>query len=147
MKPFIIIFVFCFISCNDAPKPNKQGDVIKTMDKNKGQKLNDSLFTVARIDNHSQRVFVVIDSNILNDINRIRTIIKEVNDRNKFKDDLNISFFSNKKYAGYKDEFEDNRGIPSKEFFLSYLGEYNKQTKIYWTYPTSPGKKVKYILD
>ena len=56
-------------------------------------------------------------------------------------------FFRTQLYAGYKDEFEDSKGIPGNEFFLNYLGEYNKQTKIYWTYPALSSKKVKYILD
>jgi lipopolysaccharide export LptBFGC system permease protein LptF len=147
MKIVILIISFCFFSCIQDPKGNKQADVIKTKDNTEDPKLNDAPFTLARIDNRSQRVFVVIDSNIVNDIHKIRAIVKAVNDNNKFKDDLNISFFSNAKYAGFKDEFEDNKGIPNKDFFLSYIGEYNKKTKTYWTYPAAASKKVKYILD
>ena len=147
MRVFLPILLLLFFSCNDSPKiDNHSEQVIKNETTNNSNK-SDSLYYVVRSDTRSQRIFVVIDSNILTDINKIRIIIKEVDKAYKFKDDLNVSFVSDSKYAGYKDELEEVKAISYYEFYLHYLGEYNKDTKIYWTYPALADKKVKYILD
>jgi hypothetical protein len=148
MRTFLLILLpLYFASCGDNPKIDKQPEVVKTNDITGNQNKIKTLFTVARTDNRSQRVFVVIDSSTLTNINKIRAIIKQVDSKYKFKDDLNVSFVSDNKYAGYKDELEETKGISYYEFYLNYLGEYNKGTKIFWTYPVLADKKVKYILD
>lgn len=134
----MVLLAFYLISCGSNPKPSKVFEKIDT---------NNLLFTVARIDTSNQRVFVIIDSAIITDIDKIKTIIKQVDDSYQFQYDLNVSFFSNSKYAGYKDEFEDKGVLSAKEFFQNYLGEYNRHTKTYWAYPALPTKKVKYIFD
>jgi len=134
----IILLAFYLISCGDNPKPT---EIFEKID------ANNLLFTVARIDTINQRVFVVIDSVMIDDIDKIKTIIKQVDDSYEFQYDLNVSLFSNIKYVGYKDEFEDKGVLSAKEFFQNYLGEYNRHTKTYWAYPALPTKKVKYIFD
>lgn len=111
------------------------------------EKKKDSLFSVAIVDNKNKRVFIAIDSHLLADIPKIRTIIKEIDTKYPFGNDLNISFVTDKKYAGYKTDLEETRGISFYEFYLNYLGEYNKKNRIFWTYPALANRKVKYILD
>ena len=106
--------------------------------------IGNPLFTLVKIDIRAQRVFVVIDSNTVEDLGRIRNFIEQVSKSSGFKTDLNISFFTTRNYAGYKDEFEDRKGMVSQDYFSSYVGEYDKQTESYWTYPTSQIKKKKY---
>ncbi|XVJ65864.1 MAG: hypothetical protein HEQ40_06785 [Lacibacter sp.] len=146
MLLFILLPLY-FVSCSDHPKMDTQPEVAITKDATANQNKGDSLFSIIRTDNRNQRVFVVIDSNILADIKKIKAIIKQIDNKYKFRDDLNISFVSNPKYAGYKDELEENKGISYYEFYLNYLGEYNKDTKIFWIYPVLADRKVKYILD
>lgn len=143
----LILLPLYFVSCGDHPKMDTQPEVAITKDTTTNQNKGDSLFSITRTDNRNQIVFVVIDSNILADIKKIRAIIKQIDNKYKFRDDLNISFVSDPKYAGYKDELEETKGISYYEFYLNYLGEYNKDTKIFWTYPVLADRKVKYILD
>ena len=147
IRSFLLILLPLFCSCGDNPKIDKQPEIVKLNDTTENHNKTKTSFTVTRTDSRSQRVFVVIDSNTLTDINKIKTIIKQVDSMYKFKDDLNVSFVSDSKYAGYKDELEETKGISYYEFYLNYLGEYNKGTKIFWTYPVLADKKVKYILD
>ena len=148
MRTFLLIFLLLyFASCGANPNFNKQADLPTKTDTTIVISKRDSLYYVARTDQSSQRVFVVIDSNILKDINKIRTIIKQVDKKYKFYNDLNVSFVSDFKYAGYKDELEETKDISYYEFYLNYLGEYNKKTKIFWTYPALGDKKIKYMLD
>jgi hypothetical protein len=143
-----ILLSLYFASCSDNSKIDKQQELGETtVEPNEKLNKKDSLFNIARIDERSQRVFVVIDSNILTDIKKIRTIIKQVDNKYSFRNDLNISFVTAFKYAGYKTDLEETKGISFYEFYLNYLGEYNKATKIFWTYPALADRKVKYIID
>ena len=105
------------------------------------------LFSIARVDQRNQRVFVVLDTNYLADLRKITTIVKHIDSNYKFKDNLNVSFFSNAKYVGYKDEFGSQTSTPDTNFFRNYVGEYSKKSKEFWTYPSSPIQKVKYRIE
>jgi hypothetical protein len=146
MKYFLLIAAFfCFRSCINNKNEGIQSETEKSNNVRK-MKLTNELFVVARIDSTNQRVFVVIDSTSVTDINKVKLIVNQIDGHYKFKDDLNVSFVTAKKYADYKTNLNENKNIPYSEFYLNYLGEYNKSTKIYWTFPALPNRKTKYNL-
>jgi uncharacterized protein (DUF427 family) len=126
----------------DRSKDRKQGMQVKSGRQNKEDSLS-----IVRIDERNQRVFIVVDSTVLTDIEKLRVIVEDVDRKHKFRDDLNITFVQDAEYAGYKDELEATKGISYSEFYHHYLGEYNKKTKVFWTYPALQDKKVKFIIE
>ena len=141
----LTIIILCCISCTD----NKNSDSKSKLEKiNSPEKsvYSEELFSIAKIDTNSQRVFVVIDSNFVADIKTIKLIVRRVEENYKFKNDLNVSFVSNKKYADYKTNLNENNNITYSEFYMNYLGEYNKASNTYWTFPALPERKIKYIF-
>lgn len=140
-------------SCNRSPNNSKgtvndrKEHVDSSKVKKAKSKTKDSLYSIVRIDKRSQRVFVVIDSAMTNNLKKIGFIIGQIKKAYQFDGQLNISFVSDSKYAGYKDELEMSAGISYWEFYNHYLGEYDQLSKEYWTFPALPEKKEKYQID
>lgn len=147
MRVLILILTLCLVSCAENQKHNTKEAGIASSSGSKSPTVNDTHYAVSRQDDRNQRVFVVLDSPILADIGMLRKIVKDVDSQYGFNDDLNISFVSNEKYAGYKDELWKIKGVPYEEFYRNYLGEYNKKSKVVWIFPALAHKKKKYIID
>ncbi len=141
--PFICIFLSFTISCseNQTSTPSSV-----TSQKDSTADSYAQLFNIAKIDSKNQRIFVVIDSNSASNIEIIKKIVQELSQQYRFHDDLNITFISESKYAGYKDSLQQENGISYSEFYSNYLGEFNKSSKSYWIFPAIPERKVKYIF-
>jgi hypothetical protein len=151
MKNFSVLILFiCSLACTDKPKSDTSSNLLVQTDTSvilKNKNINDSLFSVARVDSIGHRIFVVIDTITTLNFKKIKGIIKQVDKKYKLNDDWNISFVSNIKYADYKDELQDKKGISYNEFYQNYLGEYDKKTRTYHTYPVIATKTDKYIFD
>jgi len=142
------MILFAFISCKEKPESDSTSVITNNeIDSNNKLQKESSLFKIAKIDTGSQRIFVVIDTNFITNTKKIRTIIEQIDKLYKFRTDLRVSFVSDVRYADYKTELDEKKGIPYHEFHKNYLGEYEKSTKIYWTYPGLADRKVKYRLN
>lgn len=110
----------------------------------------DSLYQIVRIDTANVRFFVVIDSSLIRDIEKMQSIIENISARyspkEKFENfkkyGFTLSFFSKRVYAAYKDE------LPSEKFAdwnRNYLAEYESRNQELWVYPLLLDKK-KFLL-
>lgn len=157
---FNILF-FTAVSCETAVKNNKTGSnksvknvqqrSVKTGD-NTAEVI--SKFKVVLVDSTAgliQRVFVVIDSN---NISVIRNAICNIYENYQLTEKSNISFFSDEKYANYKDELfydesrvfnDENKYLPKEEYknWLNYyyLAEYELKSKELVLFPASDKQK------
>lgn len=121
---------------------------------NKGKnEVGNSIWTnsdsceVVKIDSFSsgrlQGIFIVIKSQLVFDTSFIKQTICKLKTSYPLDGKSSISFFSEKKYAGYKDDlfFNAQRSLPESEYpkWLEnyYLGEFNSETSAYVTYPAS----------
>jgi hypothetical protein len=147
MRTLLLILFFYLASCGDAPRNSKQLGVADLSKKTEDWNTEDSLFTIVRVDQRNQRVFVAVDSTVLTNVGKLRRFIENLGERYKFRDDLNVTFVQHAKYAGYKDELHATRGISYDTFYSHYLGEYNRNTKVFWLYPSLADKKVKFIFN
>ena len=97
----------------------------------------------------SKRYFVIIDSSIVYDYRVISHIICELTVNNETDSNTSISFFTNQKWANYKDLIFSN--IPEKHpieeyqnwLNIYYQGEFDFKTREYNTYPVSDPKMNK----
>lgn len=104
----------------------------------------DSLYSIARVDTKSQRVFVVLDATAATDIAIIKQVIKEVKGQYPFPK-LMVSFFTDRRYAGFKTELGSAERY--SDFLESWVGEYDSQSKEYWIYYGLPDKKRRYRVE
>jgi len=104
------------------------------------------------IGDYIQRIFVVISYNDANDTSVIKHNIKEIKKSYQISNTTAVSFFSEKKYANYKDVLFFNRGhpLPEEEYEkwmeYYYLGEFNNKTNIYKSFPGSNIVVREYLL-
>ena len=111
------------------------------------------LYEIADIDSRRgiwERIFVVIDTKKVHDSSVINKVVCEIN-KSPAVQRADISFFSDKKYAGYKDVlfFSKESMLPEDEYpdwrNKYYLGEFEKSTNTYTAFPaavTNVNKKV-----
>lgn len=163
MRRLLLISVICWYACsgNEAGQTTKTGagrsqqrpvhapraapaaDLIKTDD-----------FEVARLDysqHRLQRIFVVIRPGKAADTSLIRQTACTLKNHYPVDDHTNISFFSDKKYANYKDELFVVEGQETEyENWQDscYLGEFEFETTLYTAFPLSskPGRQAVYTL-
>ena len=108
---------------------------------------NESDFEICRIDSSNSRIFISIDSTNTENIQIISQILSSINKSFYFKSGLRVSFFSDCKYANYKDFLFHEEGIQYSIFYENYLAEYNKDNFTYWTNRKNGNRKNKYKLE
>lgn len=120
--------------------------------------LQDSKFNqveVALIDSFGdfiQRIFVVISYDDANDTSLIKHNIREIKKSYQISNTSAVSFFSEKKYANYKDVLFFNRDhpFPEEEYTkwreVYYLGEFTCKSNIYKSFPASNKVVREYLL-
>ena len=102
-----------------------------------------SIANIDYLEDELIRIFVVINSALVNDTTIIRQIICELKKSYPLDNNSYISFFSDKKYANYKDElfFNERKSLPESEYrnWLDsyYLGEFEFDTLTFKTFPVS----------
>lgn len=166
MRRLFYISVLCWCACsgNQAESTTKTGadgppltpvytphsaptaDLIKTDD-----------FEVARLDynqNRLQRIFVVIRPGNAADTTFIGQTIRSLINHYPVDDHTGVSFFSDKKFANYKDELfvAEGHPLPETEYEnwrnFYYVGEFEFKTTLYMTFPVAnrPGRQKVYKL-
>ena len=138
--------LFCLNACKNETVDDKMSITeadSSTIDEPKQFFFRNDTFSVVRIEN--QRVFVVIDSSAVKNMNLIKPIIARVKENYPFER-LGISFFTDSIHAGYKTEFM-NDSVEIKKWAHAYVSEYDLLTKEYWTRALQPELKRKYIIE
>jgi hypothetical protein len=137
---FFVLIIIClifqnsiFFSCNNFKK---------TTNKN---------YEVAKIDEKNNRIFVVVNDDLIKEIKAIQIIVFDIfnayKEKYNFKErHFNISFFSDAKYAGYKTDPKILNYVKSGEWGKNYLAEYSSETNELWTYPLQNNKKKCYEI-
>jgi hypothetical protein len=163
MKVLFLVFLL-FISCSSEDVSSNKS--IST-NKKAVPKINVSnkepLFEVVKIDKHNdsiQRVFVVIPKEKNAELEYIENVICIIKGDYSLSSKSNVSFFSQKKYADYKDNIFISMNTPKgitpdekleyKKWRNSYyLAEYALETGVYQTFPASGDsqKMKKYFLN
>ncbi|MGD1045731.1 MAG: hypothetical protein ABR936_10465 [Bacteroidota bacterium] len=107
-------------------------------------------YEIARNDTVNLRVFVVVDRKLLNNYSSLVVLTKTLRDSlEKFRVPkyghqqikIDISFFSSKEYATYKDNISLEK---IKKWQESYIAEYSGENKTVQLYPMDP-KKTKFL--
>lgn len=120
-----------------------------------------SIYQVALVDYHQdwiQRIFVVIPSEEVRNVELIQDIVCELEDKYPVEGRSNISFFTEKKYANYKSdifvstgsEFTDEEMLEYQKWRNDYyLAEFEYENGIYIIFPSAEiaGKKKKFKLS
>lgn len=150
----ISLLIFCGCN-NDNATVNKIENIpdaqIDTVEKNSNTIVSDliklNFCEVVRLEYYNrslQRIFVVISPDAAGDILLIQQAICTFQSVYPVDNHIsNVSFFSDKKFAGYKDElfFSTDKSLPKHEYAkwldFYYLGEFNFQAMEYVTYPAS----------
>lgn len=120
--------------------------------------IESDIFEIANLDYQGgwlQRIFVAIHPGSVNDTAMIRQAICILKNHYPLGSKSNISFFSDKKYANYKDILfmHSKSPLPQSEYKnwmeSYYLGEYEFETNRYHTFPGSykAGKQKEYTLN
>lgn len=158
-KIFCLSFItLILISCESKVQNNNLKDshnsTVKISQQESVKLVNDNddfndKFKVVLIDSTNkmiQRVFVVIDSN---NISVIRTAICKICKKYNLTNKSNISFFTEEKYANYKDKLFniDDKFFPKEEYekWLNnyYLAEYESISEELTLFPTGNREKLK----
>lgn len=106
---------------------------------------------VARVDVRNQRLFVeasaaqVVDSTV---VNRLILDSAEFIARCHagWSPQWSLSFFSNKKYAGYRDEQPLRPYVVSGEWMNAYVAEYDHAARKLVRYPVHPEKRAESLI-
>lgn len=154
-KHLLFLFIILCFSCEESTIKKTRGQVIveeiNNLDRNstKSQtKVNPTKETkvnyeVIRHDEISDRYFVVLDSNLVYNYELITQMICELSSQNDVTLNSDISFFSEIKWADYKDILFSNpdKKYPKEEYqkWLNsyYLGEFDFKNRVYRAYPVS----------
>ncbi len=115
-------------------------------------------YEISKVDDsngHIQRVFVVINSSSVYDTSQISRITFSLKSQYALDNKSNISFFSDRRYADYKDNLFDGTSpsLSMSEYKnwldLYYLGEYSFESNQYATFPAcaQPNKQKVYRFD
>jgi len=134
---FNFILILLIVSCKNNDTNDQKNSLLK-----QSTKLNNSLYQIVKLDSLNSRYFVVIDTSITKDFAKICSIVLEIeenylnqNINNKF---FHVSFFSDVKYAKYKDELKLSiLNIWPKH----YLAEFNSEKGELVIYPLIPAKQ------
>src|SRR5690554_5216760 len=162
MKVFYLIF-FLLLSCSSQDIKSKRSESIKVYTELETNiEKQDSLFEIASIDYHNksiQRIFVVIPTEKVNNQDYIKSVVCSLNTDYKLTSKSHISFFVEKRFAGYKENVFEGMstigGMTSEEqveykkwLNTYYLSEYDCSTREYLTYPASGNseKMKKYLI-
>jgi hypothetical protein len=149
----ISILLLNFIACTNS-KFNDTSELtngskntqIESTIQNSSLLLTKTKAEIAYYDSISKRYFVVIDSSIVFDKKIIKQVIRDLEENNETSLKASISFFSDYKWANYKDILFINTPIkyPIEEYSnwlnFYYQGEFDFQTREYHTFPISDSK-------
>src|SRR5688572_5347062 len=141
----LLCIMFFVAACNNHRGSDEKTTIINDSSETDLQTesfLRNDTFSVVRIE--KQRVFVVIDSSQVTNVNIIKAVLGSIKKNYAFEK-LRVSFFSDSVYTGYKTEFISDSGAII-QWANAYIGEYDLLTKEYWTYPLRPDAKLKYII-
>jgi len=98
-----------------------------------------------RLDISNKRLFAVISEDKIVDINHVKELIVSANTYismccKNWNNKWSVSFFSEEKYVGYKDENEVHDYVDDGSWYLAYLGEYDHAERQLTLFPLEPGK-------
>ncbi len=102
---------------------------------------------IVRFDDHSRRAFVVADVRQLQNRTNASQLLKHLQDaigvcKPDWDGSWSVSFFSNAKYAGYKDEASLATYVADGSWEAAYIAEYDRSAGQLTLYPLS-SKQVK----
>jgi hypothetical protein len=103
---------------------------------------------IVRLDDRSQRVFIEGRSDQIDTSAKARKILFAVQDslrdcRPTWKD-WSVSFFAERKFAGYKTEPELETSVQDGSWSRAYVGEYDRKKQRLVLNPSDP-KKLKFL--
>ena len=153
----IYISILIFLGCTNSTQENKLSDVlIEDIDETENADTTDEILyfveinnaEIVKIDKYNSRFFLTIDKEILTDNSAINEIICDVEFWYETDSNFHISFFTQKKWANYKDElFKENSKFSKEEYknWMNdyYLGEFDFNKRKISTYPTAENNKNK----
>lgn len=118
----------------------------ETTNDNQVDTLESENFQIAFFDFHKgalTRLFIVIPENRVNDYELISEIVCDIENHYEVYDHTSLSFFSDMKYAGYKDDLFINESHPlemaeyDKWMDSYYMAEFQYGSRDYQTYPVT----------
>lgn len=138
---FVIIFIL-FLNITYAQQKKELSGTIK-------KDTLHFIYSIVRNDSANLRLFVVVDRKLLDNYSKLISLTKFLIDSLKNTGQIitdalkkiDISFFSSKEYAMYKEDIPLDK---LKDWKESYLAEYNGQRRTIQLYPAYP-KKTKFI--
>jgi len=104
---------------------------------------------IVKVDDRAKRVFVEARLDEINTTTKAKKILISVAKslkqcRPSWDNSWSASFFSDRKYAGYKHDSEMEPFVQDGSWFRSYVGEYERQTEKLTLNPTE-SKKIKFL--
>jgi hypothetical protein len=104
---------------------------------------------IVRTDDRAERVFVEARLEQINTLAKAQKVLISVEKslkkcRPNWSNSWSASFFSDRKYAGYKHDSQMEPFVEDGSWFRSYVGEYDRKTEKLTLNPTDP-KKVKFL--
>jgi hypothetical protein len=104
-------------------------------------------FIVLNEDEANKRLFVKADHNIVQKIDEIKVILRQIDSYIKackpgWSHQWSVSFFTEKKYAFYKDEDAVRNYVMDGSWGRNYLAEYSNRKKQLIRYPLEPQKRL-----
>lgn len=120
--------------------------------KNKIDTLKSEYFSIALLDFHRgelTRLFIVIPEDNVYNYELISQIVCEIENHYEVFDHTNLSFFPDKRYAGYKDSLFINENHPLEmseyEQWMDsyYMAEFQYGSRDYQTFPATQKMKKK----
>ena len=149
MKQPLLITLLIFTSCtNHQVTPQLSGATEQVKDDSvvrpNAKSESASAYEISKVDDrngHIDRVFVVINPSSVYDTSQVRQVILSVKSRYVLDSKSSVSFFSDRRYADYKDNLFDGTSpsLSMSEYKnwldLYYLGEYSFESNQYITFP------------
>ncbi|KAB1065993.1 hypothetical protein F3059_00540 [Salibacter halophilus] len=161
-RTLLLIVIIGFVSCSgfessesnkaeksisEKPSIEEENGVSEKTEKRTFPKIKNA--SVVQFDNDNNRYFIVVDSSIVFDYERIKQVICQIDSKLSTDTNTSISFFNEAKWANYKDElfFDESSKYPKHEYsnWLNtyYQGEFSFKTRLYKTFPVSEPNKNK----
>jgi hypothetical protein len=102
-------------------------------------------FEIVKIDERNERLFVVIELKIIKNFKLTEEVIEQAwvfinKNKPSWSNRWNVSFFSDKKYASYKDDIKVSKG----SWRENYLAEYKNENNLLILFPLRPNKRVEF---
>jgi hypothetical protein len=110
-----------------------------------------SNYQIVKIDERNERLFVITDIETIENIGSVKEIIRQASifiykGRKGWSCKWSISFFSNKKFAAYKDDESVLQYVVDGSWSKNYLAEYYNENQILTRFPLQPDKCTETVI-